>query len=187
MNRLPASLCLAAVLGVALMRCGDEPSAPAETPKLRPRPAGAAAAAAADAGTQPSTPYLYAYNPLGKRDPFRSFLVEAKLEESSATCNEPLCQWDVEQLALVAVVSGEANPVAMLEDPNQVGHIIRRNTRVGRQGGKVTQVLRDCVVVTEYWTGPDGKSNPNPIKVCVKKDRRGDMPVDLFDPQKRWQ
>ena len=79
--------------------------------------------------------------------------------------------WDLGQLTLVAVVTGEANPLAMVEDPAGRGHIIRRSTRMGKQGGKVTQILRDTVTVTEFWTGPDGKVNPNPTTLHMKPDK----------------
>lgn len=130
-------------------------------------------AAAADAGTQIVPAYQYAYNPLGKRDPFRSFQEEAGvIGEAKGRCADPLCQWDIDQLKLVAVVSGDANPLAMLEDPNKIGHLVRRGSKVGKQGGTVSQILRDCVVVAEYWTGPDGKLNSNPINLCIKVENK---------------
>ncbi len=188
MKRLAFSVALtvAAVGGVAA--CGDDappPAAPTQRPAAK---AQAPSAPSPDAGTPAAaSPYLYAYNPMGKRDPFRPFVLEARSDELSPICNEPLCQWDLDQLALVAVVSGDANPLAMVEDPNRTGHMIRRNTRVGKQGGKVTQILRDCVVVTEYWTGPDGKINPNPVKLCIRQEHKGLVPTDLLNPQKKWQ
>ena len=171
-----------AVLGA----CGDNaPAAPAPTPA---RPKAAVAAAAADGGVavvgdQPQ--FVYAYNPVGKRDPFR-----AESERPAATgeeagpkpeCSEPLCAFDLEQLALVGVVSGDANPLAMLEAPDHVGHIVRRNTRVGKQGGKVTAISRDCIVVTEYFQTPDGRVNPNKVNLCVRKDETFEKTMDLFN------
>ena len=181
--------------GLALIAaaCGDEPAAPAAA---APAPAAAAAAdapkpkpaAAADAGTDSaeSVQYTYSYNPVGKRDPFRSPVDEVKKKGdptigNDGLCPEPLCQFDLEQLTLVAVVSGDANPVAMLEDANKVGHIIRRNTKVGKQGGKVSQILRDCIEVTEFFLTPDGKKVPNRVQICVKKDEKVDAPIDLFN------
>ena len=81
-------------------------------------------------------------NPLGKRDPFRSPLGESQTRpEGSQVCSEPLCQWDLDQLKLVAVVTGDANPLAMVEDPQTRGYIIHRGTRVGKQGGQVINEL----------------------------------------------
>jgi len=135
-----------------------------------------------DAGTVApvSVPYVYSYNPLGKRDPFRSLVDDQRLPtQTQATCKEPLCQWDLDQLVLVGVVTGDANPLAMVEDPMGRGYVIRRNTRMGKQGGKVTQILRDAVTVTELWTAPDGKLNPNPISLRLKADKSFAPVVDL--------
>jgi type IV pilus assembly protein PilP len=101
-------------------------------------------------------------------------------EGGTGICAEPLCNFDLDQLTLVAVVSGDANPVGMLEDPTKVGHLVHRNTRVGKQGGKVTQIQRDCVVVTEYFQSPDGKVNPNRVNLCIKTDKRSAPILDLL-------
>ena len=133
-----------------------------------------------DAGTVAPPPYVYTYNPLGKRDPFRSLVDEQRLPtQTQAACKDPLCQWDLDQLVLVGVVTGDANPLAMVEDPMGRGYVIHRNTRMGKQGGKVTQILRDAVTVTEQWTAPDGKLNPNPISLRMKADKSFAPVVDL--------
>ena len=171
-----------------LTACGDEAAAPppaagTATVAAKPRAAsGSADGGVAGEGAQ----YIYSYMPMGKRDPFRSPIGDKPKNEDNtqtpeAGCSEPLCAYELEQLALVAVVSGDANPVAMLEDPTHTGHIIRRNTKVGKQGGKVTQILRDCVVVTEYYLTPDGKKNPNRVNLCVKKETNGPGAFDLFN------
>ena len=98
---------------------------------------------------------------------------------ANATCTEPLCRFDIDQLTLVAVVSGDANPLAMVEDPQGRGYFVRRNTRVGRQGGKVTQIMSDCVVVTEYFTTPDGKTTANPVTLAIKSEKLPEQETDL--------
>jgi type IV pilus assembly protein PilP len=123
----------------------------------------------------------YIYNPIGKRDPFRSPDLDLARAASvnNAACNEPLCKFDLDQLTLVAVVSGDSNPVAMVQDPQNRGYILHRNTRIGRQGGKVTQILRDSVIVTEYFSAPDGKSNANQVTLAIKADRQSLPELDL--------
>lgn len=187
MTMLRSFLFIAA--SAALVACGDAappPAAPTPAPKPKAAAPAAAAAAATDAGTAAeATQYTYSYNPVGKRDPFRSPIDERKKEgqkgDDQVGCPEPLCQFDLEQLALVAVVSGDANPVAMLEDSSKTGHIVRRNTKVGKQGGKVSQILRDCIEVTEYFMTPDGKKVPNRVQICVKKDEKVERAYDLFN------
>lgn len=178
--RVSIGLALAAL---ALAGCGEDAPAPAAAPAAPAAPKKPAAAAATpEAAAAPVVPYQYAYNPLGKRDPFRSPLEELRQGSQGAqveACNEPLCQWDLDQLVLVAVVTGDANPIAMVEDPQGRGYIVKRNTKIGKQGGKVTQILRDSVTVTEFWTAPDGKVNPNPVSMRLKPDAQVVPAMDL--------
>jgi type IV pilus assembly protein PilP len=174
----------------AIVSCGDDPVAPAAPAAAsKPKPAAVAVAAvAATDGGNVAEPFhfVYNYNPVGKRDPFRSPIDERKNDKpgegvTDNICPEPLCQFDLEQLTLVAVVSGDANPVAMLEDSTKVGHIVRRNTKVGKQGGKVSQILRDCIEVTEFFLSSEGKKVPNRVNICVKKEDRIERAYDLFN------
>ncbi len=145
-----------------------------------------------DAGvTTTAEPYLYSYVSMGKRDPFRSSGSESATQTTSGStdrevCDEPLCQVDLDELRLVAVVSGDANPVAMVEDRTGVGHVVRRNTKVGKQAGKVTAILRDCIVVTSFVVGPDGRAQPNRQSLCVSTEGQGSNPVlDLMNGKTR--
>ena len=171
---------LAALVLLALAGCGgDAPSAPpaATSPAASRKKAEAPAPIATAAGVE------YSYLPIGKRDPFRAPGLDYGSGSDKAediVCDEPLCKVDLDELVVVAVVSGDANPLAMVEDRAGVGHIVRRNTKVGRQGGKVSQVLRDCIVVTSFITGPDGKAQPNKANLCVRQDPRTAAPMDLF-------
>ncbi len=177
--RLPIRLTVA-VLGAAALglgACGDSSpkgSAATAAKASAPKPPPPQAPAAAPAPT-------YVYNPVGKRDPFRSPEAEpaAQAALANASCTEPLCRFDVDQLTLVAVVSGDANPLAMVQDPAGRGYFVRRNTRIGRQGGKVTQIMSDAVVVTEYFTTPDGKTTANPVTLAIKSEKPGSQETDL--------
>jgi type IV pilus assembly protein PilP len=129
---------------------------------------------------------------MGKRDPFRSSSAsnEPTIQTSNGrdgeVCDDPLCQVDLDDLRLVAVVSGDANPVAMVEDRSGVGHVVRRNTKVGRQAGKVTAILRDCIVVTSFVVGPDGRAQPNRQSLCVSTEGQGSNQVlDLMNGRTR--
>jgi len=180
-----ARVSMAGALSAALFFAGCGGDAPAPAAPSQATPAAAAqkkAAAAAAPEAAPVAAYQYAYNPLGKRDPFRSPIDDIKNQNQGSqleACNEPLCQWDLDQLILVAVVTGDANPIAMVEDPQGRGYIIKRNTKIGKQGGKVTQILRDSVTVTEFWTAPDGKVNPNPVSMRLKPDAQTIPAMDL--------
>ncbi|MBM7114133.1 pilus assembly protein PilP [[Archangium] primigenium] len=181
------SMLLSGALALSLAGCGE-----AEAPKPTPAPKPAAQAEAPKpkpVETTVATGYVYSYNPVGKRDPFRSPLEDivdrAPVAGSGPACSEPLCQWDIDQLKLVAVVTGDANPMAMVEDPIGRGHVVRRNTRMGRQGGKVTQILRDEVTVTETIT-TDSRVLYNSVKLGLKQDSKMDPAYNLMTG-KNWE
>lgn len=176
-----ATLLLAFAL--ALTSCGDGPTAKTAVPPPPPKKADKKEEAPATATASSVT---YIYNPVGKRDPFRGlYMTEGggrapEAGDAPEVCSDPLCRFDLNELTVVAVVSGDANPLAMVEDKTGVGHMVRRNSKIGRQGGKVTQILRDCIVVTSYITGPDGKAQPNKENMCVKADAKSAPVLDLL-------
>jgi type IV pilus assembly protein PilP len=169
---------LAATVAVALAGCGGPSAAPAARPAAQPKPAPKAEDKGQTADAAPA--YVYAYNPLGKRDPFRSAMQDqVRATRGDVVCNDPLCMWDLDQLVLVAVVTGDSDPIAMVEDPKGRGYIVKRNSRMGKQGGKVTQVLRDSITVTEYWADPTGKVIPKPTQKMIKEEKNVVPALDL--------
>ncbi len=169
-----------AALALSLVACGGgQKAAPRPAKPTTAKPAAAAATETKEAAIESSV--NYSYNPVGKRDPFRSPLEELIVSKQAGqenACSEPLCAWDLDQLKLVAVVTGDANPIAMVEDPLGRGHIVRRSARMGRQGGRVTQILRDSVTVTEFIS-TEGKLIPNPVSLQLKPENKRDPMYDL--------
>lgn len=130
---------------------GEAPSAPKP---VAPAVAGAADPAKAGEEKAAETPGEYAYNPIGKRDPFRSFF--RAIEDTEIPNPTPLQRFDIEQYKLVGVVWGIDSPRAMVQDPEQTGHILELGTYVGKHWGRVTQISRTSVVVTEEYKEADG-------------------------------
>ena len=178
MSRPLRTLASAPVASAALIAaCGQGTPTPppaAAKPAVAPKPP-VAPEAVAPAAARTSTTRSASVTPSGA--PTRSRPTQAAL--ANATCNEPLCRFDVDQLTLVAVVSGDANPLAMVQDPAGRGYFVRRNTRVGRQGGKVTQIMSDALVITEYFTTPDGKTTANPVTLAIKSEKPPSRNTDL--------
>lgn len=111
---------------------------------------------AAKPADEPTTDFVY--TGAGKRDPFRSYLAEFAKETSTfaSRCVGPLGRYEIEQLRLVAVITGLEDPVAMVEVPGGEGVVLRRNQCIGRNGGVVAAVRTGEVVVTEYRVRADG-------------------------------
>lgn len=170
-TRIPVLL-----LTCALAACGSDGGGKAKAP-TPPRPDAAKKAPANDkdeAAAAPSTLVEYAYSPVGKRDPFRSILddaAEARPDQEQRPDCGPLCKWELDQLRLVAVVSGMSNPLGMVEDPGGKGYIVRRGTFMGKRNGKVTQIRAGEVVVTEIFKDQMGKPHPNLVVIKLPSEK----------------
>jgi type IV pilus assembly protein PilP len=148
----------AAALAFGLAACGSDPKAarPGAAPAANP-PAATAAQPAAEQPNKPAEPE-WSYSSVGKRDPFRSFLSEIEQGRGSLAtrCATPLGRFELEQLKLVAVVTGLEDPVAMVEAPTGVGYSVRRGACIGKNGGVVGAVRSGEVVVSEWAMRADG-------------------------------
>ena len=148
---------LGALAGLALLAgCGDQKK-PAAPP---PAPAKVAAPQPPKAEAKPEAPAApeWSYSSVGKRDPFHSFLaeLEATGQAMATRCGTPLGRFELDQLRLVAVVTGLDDPVAMVEAPNGIGYSLRRGACIGRNGGVIAAVRGGEVVVSEWATRADG-------------------------------
>ncbi len=141
---------------VAMVACGD---------KKPPRPATPAAplpvatpVAVAPAEAKPAEQAEWSYSSVGKRDPFRSFLTELDRGPGglATRCATPLGRFELEQLKLVAVVTGLEDPVAMVEAPTGRGYSVRRGACIGKNGGVVAAVRSGELVVSEWAVRADG-------------------------------
>lgn len=112
----------------------------------------------------------FVYSSAGKRDPFRSFLSEISRETGIVNrCTTPLGRFGIEQLKLVAVITGLEDPVAMVEAPSGVGYPLRRGACIGRNGGTVAAVRSGEVVVTEWVIRADGTRDPTQTVLQLPK------------------
>jgi len=98
----------------------------------------------------------HVYAPAGKRDPFQEREVKVVFPPSPPNCGT-LCQFDVEQFKVSAVVTGTSTPLAGLEAPNGKVYIVDRGTVVGKRNGRVVEVLAGKVVIEEPCAKELGK------------------------------
>ncbi len=153
----PPRLALAALALAATFACGR----PAKPPAAPPAPKAAVAAAPVvkeEPKPAPEPVREWSYTSVGKRDPFRSFLAEVENASQvvASRCKSPVGKFEVDQLRLVAVVTGLDDPVAMVEAPNGIGYTLRRGDCLGRNGGTVSAVRTGEVVVSEWAIKADG-------------------------------
>ena len=69
-------------------------------------------------------------------------------------------------------VTGTATPMAMVEDPDHRGWAVRLGDFIGKNGGKVTGIHRDEIVVTETIIDHStGRVYPQNVKLVVPQTR----------------
>ena len=108
----------------------------------------------------------YFYNPTGKTDPFKSFIaeeeeLESKKRRKPRTYLETL---DLSQLQLIAIIVGPKGRYAMVREAKGLGHVIRKGTPIGRNGGVVESITEQEVTIREEFKDFRGQSKSRDIK-----------------------
>ena len=165
--QVPLALTLALVLAAA---CGSPPPPPRRA--VAPAPPSHALQEDAKPGLPAN---IYVYSPIGKRDPFQNTTAVARgtthLEDHGRN-KTPLEKWPLDQLKLSLTMTGTATPLAMVEDPDHRGWPVHLGDFLGQNGGKVTGIHRDEVVVTETITDhATGRVYPVNVKLSVPVDK----------------
>lgn len=93
----------------------------------------------------------FIYNPEGARDPFASFLKKEEPVRPEGVGSSPLQQYELRQLKLVAIIVGEGQDMAMVEDSEGKGYVIREGDYVGNRFGRVKEILPGKVVLEETY------------------------------------
>ena len=101
----------------------------------------------------------YIYDPTGKTDPFKSFIVireekEVKKKRKPRTYLETL---ELSQLSLAVIVIGEKGKWAMVKDSKDDAHVIKEGTPIGTNGGVVYKIEPGEVVIREEITNFKGE------------------------------
>jgi type IV pilus assembly protein PilP len=109
----------------------------------------------------------YVYNPIGRRDPFRSFLATYGARIQDDTPRTPLQRYEISEYSLVGIIWGVDQPRSLVEDPVGIGHVMELGTYIGKNWGKVTQITASEVVVTEEFQNLNGDLVVNTITLAL--------------------
>lgn len=158
-------LALIALVAFATTACGifdDDPVAPppaapapaAEAPPKKPAPV-----VAKKPEVEETKRKEY---PQGRRDPF-VFSPPPPTTEDAQEDRElgPLEHFEVNQLKLVAIVTGTALPKAMLVDSTGFGHVAKEGDRIGRNGGRITAIRDNEVEITVSPSQASASDDPD--------------------------
>ena len=144
-----------------------------------------------------------------RRDPFNFQPPQPEVQdEKQVREREPLEAFDLAQLKLVAIVTGTAVPNAMFVDPSGFGHFAKEDDRIGRDGGRISDIRTNEVEVTINPDGgvgstadledpqDDGRLPAEPVTVLIRlsdteipapseKDEEEGSILDKIEEQKR--
>lgn len=173
-------LSLAAICSVVLVAaCGGDDAIVVQSAGGGAPVAGATADAVAAAPTPTATPEEteaeeYNYNPIGKRDPFRSFLAD-ELAPDTRKVVTPLQRYDLDQLKIIGIIWGISSPRAMVTSPDGKGYVVQKGTLIGKNWGKVSRITQDEVIISEEYRDFEGKLIVTEVPLKLPKDEVQDL------------
>lgn len=134
----------------------------------------AAAAPGAPGGNLGVIDVGYTYNETGKRDPFRSFLMErAERLALETQVRGPLEQFDLSQLSLEGVVWQTGNARALIADPAGETYIVAEGARIGKNDGRVMAIEDNMVRVKETYVDYLGRETTKDIEMRMRRNEGG--------------
>jgi len=200
-SKIRVFACILLVAGIAAAGCGDKEdefgtgfglakSGDGDAGDTKPSDSGAEAASAdLDPGPAVYTDDDFSELDIQNRDPFRSYAKAFQAQAASPAQRRVLLpSTSLDEMSLIAIVTGIATPRAMLTDTAKVGHVIRRGDYIGRPevvqtGGsegmpvtlnwRVDRIRPGSVVLTrEDPTAPDKP----PLTRVMPLHEGGDVP-----------
>jgi type IV pilus assembly protein PilP len=113
----------------------------------------------------------FTYSSVGKRDPFRSYLevLKERGAQESGRKREDTEKFELDQYKLTGMITGSSQPLALVEDPEGKGHVLKIGSRLGKNGGRLTQITSREIVVMEEYRDPKGNLVHMPISIKLPK------------------
>jgi Tfp pilus assembly protein PilP len=115
----------------------------------------------------------YAYNPVGKPDPFKPFIQLTPVKISKGVPLTPLQKYEISQLKLVAIISTAEGNIALVEDSTGKGYSLKKGTGIGKNDGKVTKILKNKVIIEEVYQDIFGQTKINEISLFLHQLEEG--------------
>jgi Tfp pilus assembly protein PilP len=115
----------------------------------------------------------FAENDETNRDPFRSYLdtwIERGPKDTMSTVSAVCATYSLEELTLIAVITGDANPRAMFRDPTGLGTTVKRGDYLSKSAARLTKILSDRVVLEMTEITPGGTTKALERAVLVNPE-----------------
>jgi len=191
MRSIRASIVLAGLAALVAVGCSSQETGPkvADYEQQRAEIIARRAQMRAGRGTQASAPGAaaepapagagmgtggvdYAYDPLGKRDPFRSFVLD-RLKELETDAKGPLEQFDLNQLNVLGVVWETNQRRALVADPSGQAYIVQEGDPIGTNDGRVISIDDNLMLVRETYVDHMGEQTMKEVEMHVRRNLEG--------------
>ncbi len=144
-----------ALFGLLLLGCDDGPPPKKEEEKKKEPAKKAPVAAPTKKAKKPVKAEMELterdfLERIDNRDPFHSFILKVAAGNRRPGRRQRkvvLKRYALDELKLIAVVTGQTRPLAMFRDPKGLGVPVKRGDYISKSEGKVKQILPDKVVV----------------------------------------
>lgn len=114
----------------------------------------------------------YVYDPIGKRDPFRSFVLD-RVKGIKSSAKGPLEQFDLSQLSITGVVWQAGNRRALIIDPSGQAYIVSEGDRIGKNNGHVITIGDSRMTVRERYEDFHGDMTTKEIVMRILLSQGG--------------
>ncbi len=114
------------------------------------------------------------YNPLGKRDPFKSLIIAER--EKMVRAREdvpPLQKIDASDLKLTGVIWDKERYVAMVETPDGKGFVVKEGMIVGLNKGIVKKITQRTLIIEEKIKSYVGDVRTRKVTLELHKGEEG--------------
>jgi Tfp pilus assembly protein PilP len=157
------------LMAVAVADVGAAP------PAAAPDPAVAAAQRAAALRKKTLKDEDFVENDDVNRDPFHSYLRLFVDKGTVKTRKIPALfeKLSLDELALIAIISGDSVPRAMFRDPAGLGEAVKKGDYISKSGARITKILSDRVVVELMETNAKGEPHAIEKAIMLNPDEGG--------------
>src|ERR1700690_4435195 len=101
---------------------------------------------------------VYSYEAKGRRDPFLSLIADIKEKPLHKKRANPVENFDVDEIKLIAIVWDKKNSYAMITLPETKSYTIKKGMTLGLFGGRVEEITRKTVRITEQVKNYKGQT-----------------------------
>jgi type IV pilus assembly protein PilP len=157
----------------AVARAGQQPQGGASDPVKGAKGGKAAPGDAQVATNYGSQEFGYVYDPTGKKDPFRSFVLDRLKEQDENSAASPLAQFDLGQLSVTGMVWQSDRRRALVLDPSGQAYIVKVGDRIGKNEGEILEIGDASLVVRESYVDFHGDKTTKEIEMRIRQSTGG--------------